>query len=183
LRILKVALCRRGQVKEYSYEEDGCKHRFYYDNDLFLCDSSSDVRVNFLLYEEQCPKGEITRFTWITPIRLTAQNVKKVMKARGRWKIENETFNTLKNQGYHFEHNYGHGYKHLAAILALLMFLAFMVDQIQERCCKTFRRLREGLRTRVKIWENLRGLFKVLRFSSMESLFRRMALLYDLKLE
>ena len=30
---------------------------------------------------------------------------------RARWKIENETFNTLKNQGYHFEHNYGHGKK------------------------------------------------------------------------
>jgi hypothetical protein len=25
---------------------------------------------------------------------------------RARWKIENETFNTLKNQGYNFEHNY-----------------------------------------------------------------------------
>nr|WP_198246747.1 hypothetical protein [methane-oxidizing endosymbiont of Gigantopelta aegis] len=23
---------------------------------------------------------------------------------RARWRIENETFNTLKNQGYHFEH-------------------------------------------------------------------------------
>src|SRR5918998_1373581 len=27
--------------------------------------------------------------------------------ARARWRIENETFNTLKNQGYHFEHNFG----------------------------------------------------------------------------
>ena len=26
-----------------------------------------------------------------------------------------ETFNTLKNQGYNFEHNYGHGYKYLGA--------------------------------------------------------------------
>jgi len=27
-----------------------------------------------------------------------------VMRAgRARWKIENETFNTLKNQGYHFD--------------------------------------------------------------------------------
>jgi hypothetical protein len=26
---------------------------------------------------------------------------------RARWKIENETFNTLKNQGYQFEHNFG----------------------------------------------------------------------------
>jgi hypothetical protein len=27
-----------------------------------------------------------------------------VRGARARWKIENETFNTLKNQGYHIEH-------------------------------------------------------------------------------
>jgi len=27
---------------------------------------------------------------------------------RARWRIENETFNTLKNQGYGFERNFGH---------------------------------------------------------------------------
>ena len=37
------------------------------------------------------------------------------------------TFNTLKNQGYHFEHNYGHGQQHLATVLALVMLLAFLV--------------------------------------------------------
>jgi hypothetical protein len=39
-------------------------------------------------------------------------DVEPVMRGgRARWKIENETFNTLKNQGYNFEHNYGHGKK------------------------------------------------------------------------
>ena len=67
---------------------------------------------------------------------------------RSRWKIENETFNTLKNQGYHFEHNYGHGQQHLAAVLALLMFLAFLIDQIQQRCCTVFRQLWQELGTK-----------------------------------
>jgi hypothetical protein len=35
---------------------------------------------------------------------------------RARWKIENETFNTLKNQGYQFEHNFGHGKQNLSCI-------------------------------------------------------------------
>jgi hypothetical protein len=35
---------------------------------------------------------------------------------RARWRIENETFNMLKNQGYHFEHNYGHGYQPLSSV-------------------------------------------------------------------
>ena len=40
---------------------------------------------------------------------------------RARWKIENETFNTLKNQGYNFEHNYGHGYKNLSSVMTMLI--------------------------------------------------------------
>ena len=57
---------------------------------------------------------------------------------RARWKIENETFNTLKNQGYHLEHNYGHGEQNLSVVLALLMMLAFLVDQVQQLCCPLF---------------------------------------------
>ena len=45
-------------------------------------------------------------------------------------KIENETFNTLKSQGYELEHNFGHGHQqHLATVL---MLLAFLIDQLQE---------------------------------------------------
>ena len=51
--------------------------------------------------------------------------------ARARWKIEIETFNTLKNQGYHFGHNFGLGRQHLSAVFVLLMMLAFLMDQIQ----------------------------------------------------
>jgi hypothetical protein len=45
----------------------------------------------------------------------------------------------LKNQGYNFEHNYGYGKQNLATILALLMFLAFTVDQMIQRCWGVFR--------------------------------------------
>ena len=64
----------------------------------------------------------------------------QLMRAgRARWKIENETFNTLKNQGYCFEHNFVHGKKNLSTVFAFLMMLAFLIDQIQQRCCKLFR--------------------------------------------
>ena len=46
---------------------------------------------------------------------------------RSRWKIENETFNTLKNQGYNFDHNFGHGFKYLSIFLSYLMLLAFQI--------------------------------------------------------
>ena len=54
---------------------------------------------------------------------------------RSRWKIENETFNTLKNQGYELEHNFGRGCQHLATVL---MLLAFLLDPLQELCCPLF---------------------------------------------
>jgi hypothetical protein len=86
--------------------KDGTTHRFGYTNGLALNSSNSDLRVNMLYYEEFNPKGNKQTFTWATGIHLTAAtvakaNVEKVMRmGRSRWKIENETFNTLKNQGY-----------------------------------------------------------------------------------
>jgi hypothetical protein len=117
-------------------------------------------------------------------LELRAKTVERVMRAgRGRWKIENETFNTLKNQGYHFEHNYGHGYLNLATVLALLMLLAFTVDQIQQHCWKLFQQVRADLRTKAKLWDSLRSLFKVLRFPTMTALYWHMAYQYNIQLE
>jgi hypothetical protein len=175
----------RGQVKElHEKDEDGVQHYYAWTNDLCLCESAADLKVNFLLYEQTTPDGKVKRWTWITNLTLQVRSVEKVMRAgRSRWKIENETFNTLKNQGYHFEHNYGHGFQHLATVLALLMLLAFLVDQIQQRCCKLFRQLWQGLKTKSKLWASLRNLFSVLVFEAMEALYRHMASLYRLQLE
>jgi hypothetical protein len=54
---------------------------------------------------------------------------------RARWKRENETCNTLKNPGDHFEHHDGHGTQHLSVVFAVVMMLAFLVDQTQLLCC------------------------------------------------
>lgn len=175
----------RGQVKELRQtDEDGVQHYYAWTNELCLCESAVDVRVNFLLYEQTAPNGKVKRWMWITNLGLRSNSVEKVMRAgRGRWKIENETFNTLKNQGYHFEHNYGHGQQHLATVLAMLMMLAFLVDQIQQRCCGMFGQLWEGLGTKAKLWETLRSQFRILVFDSMKALYQHMALLYRLQLE
>lgn len=173
-----------GVVKSFeTIGENGRVQRFSWTEGLYLCDSAPDVVVNFLWFEEENEKGKTTRWTWVTSLPLSRRTVEKVMKAgRARWKIENETFNTLKRQGYNFEHNYGHGEQNLASVLALLMMLAFLVDQIQERCCELFRGLRSGLKTRKKLWETMRSLFKIVRLKSMEALYWRMAGLYEIQL-
>jgi hypothetical protein len=98
---------------------------------------------------------------------------------RARWRIENETFNTLKNQGYHFEHNFGHGYQHLSVVFAVLMMLAFLVDQVQQLCCPLFQAVWAKWGSKRLLWEKMRALFYDYALESMQHLFE--ALLYGLK--
>jgi hypothetical protein len=79
---------------------------------------------------------------------------------RARWHIENETFNTLKNQGYHFEHNFGHGYKHLSTVFAILMMLAFLIDQAEQLSCGLFQAALTKLESKKsRLWREIRGFF------------------------
>jgi len=176
---------QRGGVKELrTTDVAGVGHYFAWTNGLWLCESATDVKVNFLLYEETDITGVVKRWTWITNLPLTSLTVEKVMRGgRARWKIENETFNTLKNQGYNFSHNYGHGVNHLATVLALLMLLAFLVDQIQQGYCKIFQQLWSGLGSKAKLWAAIQNVFRVLKFKTMELLYRHIAYLYQIQLE
>jgi hypothetical protein len=85
-------------------------HEYHYEyvNDLILNGQSQDIKVNFLqLTIKDLKTNKTTVFQWITDIEINNKNVEQVAKAgRARWKIENETFNTLKNQGYQFYNSY-----------------------------------------------------------------------------
>ena len=98
-------------------------------------------------------------------------------------KIENETFNTLKDQGYNFEHNYGHGQDQLCTVLAYLMMLAFAVDQIRQYACEYFRILWQGLGTKAKLWQAIRTAFTMIQFQTMKQLFAFVAKQYKIQLE
>ena len=150
-------------------------HQFRFLNDVALNKSNPDVRVNVLEYMQTDPKGKETVFSWVTNIRITPINIFALMKGgRARWKIENETFNTLKNLGYNFEHNYGHGKKFLSTILCLLMLLAFLVDQIQGMTCSLFQAVKKRAGSFQTLWEDTRVLFKFAELTSWEYLYRFM---------
>jgi len=86
-------------------------HRFLFLNQVPLNESNQDFLINFLEYWEITPE-KTQHFTWVTDFTITNDNVYELMRGGcARWKIENETFNTLKNQGYNFGHNYGLGKK------------------------------------------------------------------------
>ena len=103
---------------------------------------------------------------------MNKRNVYTLMRGgRARWKIENETFNTLKNQGYNFEHNDGHGMKNLSVVFATVMMLAFLVDQTQQLCCALFQAVWAKLGSKRLLWERMRALFYTYQLDSMRALF------------
>lgn len=164
-------------AKGTSHEEvdiNEVTHRYYFVNGLPLNDEASDVSVNFLEYWEIQKNGRKQHFTWITDIPITTKNVYQLMRGgRARWKIENETFNTLKNLDYHFEHNFGHGYHYLSTVLAYLMFLAFLIDQAQQLCCSIFALAFEKTRrSKSYLWWKKRGLFSFHYFNDWADFYR-----------
>ena len=171
-----------GRTTEVEYHGVGVKHRFRFLNQVSLNKSNQDLLVNFLEYWE-IEDGKITRhFTWVTDFTVTKDNVSQLMRGgRAYWKIENETFNTLKNQGYQFDHNFGHGKNNLSVVFALLMMLAFLVDQIQQLTCRLFQAVWEKEGSKKRLWEHIRSLFYCLPFNSMEDIYR--ALLYGYEVE
>src|SRR5262244_61126 len=170
-----------GRVTYYERHDRaaGVMHRFRFVNNVPLNASRADVRVNFIEYWEMGQdKGQ--HFSWVTDLRVSKRNVYKLMRGgRARWKIENETFNTLKNQGYNFEHNYGHGEKNLSVVFAMLMMLAFLVDQTQQLCCNLFRAVWAKLGSKRQLWESMRSLFYTYALQSMRQLLE--ALFYGLQ--
>ncbi len=164
-----------GKTEQFEMRKEGVTHRFRYLNAVPLNEANCDVCVNFLEYWEI--KGDkIQHFTWITDFTISQQNAYPLMRGgRARWKIENETFNTLKNQGYHFEHNFGHGHKHLSVVFALLMMLAFAVDQIQQLGCQLFQAAWHQVGSKRRLWERIRSLFFELPFDSMTTILRAIA--------
>jgi hypothetical protein len=170
-----------GQTTELEFQGIGVKHQFRFLNQVPLNKSNQDLLVNFVEYWEV--KGEKTRhFCWVTDLTVRPKNVFQIMRGgRARWKIENETFNTLKNQGYHFEHNFGHGQKNLCVVFALLMMLAFLVDQTLELACRLFQAVLNKEGSRRSLWDHVRALFYSLPFDSMEDIYR--ALLYGYRVE
>jgi hypothetical protein len=157
-------------------EKCGARHRFRFLNEVPLNESNQDLLVNFLEYWEIHPNGRQLHFSWVTDFRLREGNVRTIMRGgRARWKIENETFNTLKNQGYQFEHNFGHGKQNLSVVFAMLMMLAFLIDQMQQLCCPVFRAAWGNMTSKRMLWERIRGFIFEHIVSSMSEVLAALA--------
>ena len=125
---------RRGKQR-YTY-------RYRWLADVPLRDGKDALSVNWLEIEILNAKGKITyRNSFVTDLPVTPDTVVDLAACgRARWKIENETFNVLKNNGYNLEHSFGHGKQHLAAILVSLNLLAFAIHTVCDIADELWRR-------------------------------------------
>jgi len=87
---------------------------------------------------------------------------------RARWKIENESFNTLKTKGYNLEHNFGHGKQHLSAVLATLNLLAFTFHTVVELTHDLRLKAINKTGARTRFFERMRSITVFLVFSSWQ---------------
>jgi hypothetical protein len=152
-------------------------HEFRWQNGVPLNDSHPDLMVNFIEYWEKDSDGNVVQhFSWVTDIEINKDNLMQIMRGgRARWKVENETFNTLKNLGYNFEHNFGHGYQNLSNNLAVIMMLVFLIDQLQQICCLLFKKALERAERVSYLWRRMRNHFGLMKFKNWEEFLKALA--------
>ncbi len=169
------------KVSEFSVEQGDMTHVFSYCNNLPLNETNQDVRINFLEYWEINNKtAKKQHCIWVTDLNITQKNAHALMRGgRVRWKIENETINTLKNEGEDFEHNFGHGYDNLSSIFASLMMLVFLGDQSLQISCDIFNEAMNKCKSQTNFWHKVRSYFIGYIFESMNEIYD--ALVYGIQ--
>lgn len=157
------------EIPSYEYtDEKGNIHYYRWKNDVPLNGKEDAVDVNFFEYTTTDSNGKVIyKNSWVTDIQLSLHNITQMALAgRCRWKIENECFNTLKNQGYEIKHNYGHGKKHLSYNMYLLTLMAFYFHQVFELTDGAYQACRKKFVSKLSMWEKFRG---VVSFFIMDS--------------
>jgi hypothetical protein len=158
----------------------GRRHLVYdyqFCNELPLREEKEALEVNWMqltITVEETGEQEYHN-SYITDFTISAENVEAlVQEGRSRWNIENAHNNTLKTKGYHFEHNFGHGEKHLSETLLSLNLLAFLFHNLLESLHEQYRQTRALLKRRTRFYDDIRTLCSYYCYASMDVLLRCM---------
>ena len=167
--------------KKGHYEE----WRYHWVDDVPLRTGKDALRVNWCevtVIREDTGK-QVYHNAWITSHELTTKTVEEVADGgRARWKVENEAFNVLKNQGYAFEHNFGHGHQHLSATLLTMLWLAFLFHSVLHLTSTAYQAIRHALGARREFFNHVRTLACYLYFPSWDDLIAFMVQKLELQL-
>lgn len=170
---------RKGLKAEQHIEivEKGKKtseYRYSWIENLPIRDGSDALIVNWINVEIADSSGKVTyHASFITNIKPCHENIiQLISSARARWKIENETFNVLKNNGYHLEHNFGHGKSTLSSVLVVLNLLAFAMHNACDTAEGLWQEARTQVKSRVRLFIHMCTLTTYLVFNSWNMLMR-----------
>lgn len=146
--------------------------QYRWANDVPLTEGADPLPVNWCELTVTDGEGRILyRNAFITDWKITAENVGGLIAAaRARWKIENENNNLLKTKGYHLEHNFGHGKKHLASLLLTMNLLAFALHTLLAVTDADYRIVRAAVGARRKFFQHLEALTAYWFFENWASL-------------
>jgi hypothetical protein len=149
-------------------------YRYRWMNQVPIRDGKNALHVQWIGVEITNGKGKITyKNGFCTSLAVTADNVAEIVACgRARWKIENESFNVLKNNGYHLEHNFGHGTKYLAMMFAVMNLLAFAFHTICDCACALWDAARHAKGSRRRFFEHLRTITAYIVFNSWNELLK-----------
>jgi len=152
-------------------------HRYRWLHDVPLRDGKDALAVNWFEIEIRNARGETTYHnSFVTDLPVGPDTVVELAACgRARWKIENETFNVLKNKGYNLEHSFGHGKAHLAAILVSLNLLAFAIHTVCDIGDELWMAARVKLGPRYNFFHKLAAITIYLIFPSWEDLLLTLA--------
>jgi len=136
-------------------------------------DTKDALSVNWLSVEIQNANKRTYYNSFVTDLPVTSGNVAELAACgRARWKIENETFNVLKTNGYHLEHNFGHGKETLASVLVTLNLLAFALHTAARLALLAWRQAVIARGATYRFFEHLRTVTAYVVFENWDHLLR-----------
>jgi hypothetical protein len=143
-----------------------CRYRWF--DAVPLRDGKDAMTVNFIALTVTDAKGKITyNNAFLTSLAITKDTAAQIVAcARARWKIENESFNVLKNNGYCLEHNFGHGTDRLAMLFAAMNLLAFAFHTVCDILEAKWLTARNAKGSRARFFEHIRTVSAYILFPS-----------------
>lgn len=161
----EVSIVRKEGAKKLTY-------RYRWFSGAPLRDGKDALNVNWIGVTITDAKGKVTYDgAFVTSLAVSRENVAEVAAcARARWKIENESFNILKNNGYHLEHNFGHGKQNLAMLFAAMNLLAFAIHTVCDCLEDLWVKARDAKRARKRFFEHIRTITAYLVFPDWQTL-------------
>ncbi len=147
-----------------------------------LRDAHDAVLVNWIGVTITDAKGDVTYDNaFVTSLPVTRDTVADIAACtRARWKveprgspeIENESFNVLKSNGYHLEHNFGHGKQNLAMMFVAMNLLAFALHTVCDCLEQLWITARTAKRARTRFFEHIRTITAYLVFPNWTTLMQ-----------